>query len=307
MSNAEQGGVFARWWSGLTLDIYMQIAGMALIFPAALLLLALLIAPFTYIIWSSFIEKGGMELSFANYEWLLGPAFWPSLKNSLIIGVGSIALEILAAIPLAILVNQNLYGRGMLRALVTLPWAVPTISVAAAFLWLSNTNYGLFNQIGLATGFLKLPLAFLGDPYLALPAVVLAHAWKGLPLAFIVIFAALQSLPPEHLEAAKIDGAWRMAQLRHIILPHLKTAIGLAAVLSGIYNFALFDLTFLLTGGGPAGTTMTLPMLEYNQMYRSLNIGRASAVGVTIFLVGILALSLLFLVNTLDRKKRGMR
>ena len=299
--------VVARWWSGLTLDIYMQIAGVALVFPAALLLFALLIAPFTFIIWSSFIEKGEIELSLANYQWLFGPAFLPSLKNSLIIGVGSVALEILAAVPLAILLNQRLYGRGILRALVTLPWAVPTISVAAAFLWLSNTNYGLFNQIGLATGILKLPLAFLGDPKLALPAVIMAHAWKGLPLAFIVIFASLQSLPSEYLEAARVDGAWGWGQLRYIILPHLKTAIGLAAVLSGIYNFALFDLTFLLTGGGPAGATMTLPMLEYNQMFRSLDIGRAAAVGVVIFLAGILSLALLFLMNAQDRKKRGLR
>jgi multiple sugar transport system permease protein len=304
---SEAPGLFEQWGSRLTLDIYMQIAGLVLILPAFLLLLALLIAPFTFIIWHSFVEKGETGLSLANYHWLFGPAFLPSLKNSLIIGVGSVALEILAAVPLAILLNQPLYGRGIWRALVTLPWAVPTISVAAAFLWLSNTNYGLFNQLGLATGILKLPLAFLGDPTLALPAVIMAHAWKGLPLAFIVIFASLQSLPSEHLEAARVDGAWGLGQLRYIILPHLKTAIGLAAVLSGIYNFALFDLTFLLTGGGPAGSTTTLPMLEYNQMFRSLDTGRAAVVGVTIFLVGVLALTLLFLLNTQERRKRGLR
>ena len=303
----ERRDPLVHWWSGLTLDISMQIAGIVLIFPAILLLFVLLIAPFTFIIGSSFVEKGEAGLGLANYQWLFGPAFLPSLKNSLIIGVGSVVLEILAAVPLAILLNQRLYGRGIWRALVTLPWAVPTISVAAAFLWLSNTNYGLFNQIGLATGILKLPLAFLGDPTLALPAVIIAHAWKGLPLAFIVIFASLQSLPSEHLEAARVDGAWWLGQLCYIILPHLKTAIGLAAVLSGIYNFALFDLTFLLTGGGPAGATMTLPMLEYNQMFRSLDTGRAAAVGVTIFLVGVLSLALLFLMNAQDRKKRGLR
>lgn len=278
-----------------------------MVFPAIFLLLAILIAPFTFIIWSSLIKKGETGLGLANYSWLLGRTFLPSLKNSLIIGVGSVALEILAAVPLALLLNQRLYGRGIFRALVTLPWAVPTISVAASFLWLSNTNYGLFNQIGLASGILSLPLAFLGDPKLAMPAVIVAHAWKGLPLVFIIIFAALQSLPSDHLEAAKVDGAWGLSQLRYIILPHLKTAIGLAAVLSGIYNFALFDLTFLLTGGGPSGTTMTLPMLEYNQMFRSLDTGRAAAVGLTIFLVGVLALALLFWLNTQDRKKRGLR
>ncbi|MFN8457757.1 MAG: sugar ABC transporter permease [Anaerolineae bacterium] len=307
MRSLERLSPWGQWLSELKLDVYMQIAGVILIFPAVLLLFTLLIAPFIFVIWSSFIGKGETGPSLANYGWLLGPAFLPGLKNSLIIGAGSVALEVLAAVPLALLLNQQLYGRGILRALVTLPWAVPTISVAAAFLWLSNTNYGIFNQVGLATGLLKLPLAFLGDPWLAMPTVIVAHAWKGLPLAFIVIFASLQSLPAEHLEAAKVDGAWRLAQLRYIILPHLKSAIGLAAVLSGIYNFALFDLTFLLTGGGPAGATMTLPMLEYNQMFRTLNTGRASAVGVSIFLVGVLSLSLLFFINAQERRRRGLR
>jgi multiple sugar transport system permease protein len=296
-----------RRLSNLNLDTYMQIAGSILVLPAVLLLCILLIGPFLYIIGSSFVEKGTGALSLANYRWLLGPAFLPALFNSLIIGFGSVALEILAAVPLALLLNQRLAGRGVFRALVTLPWAVPTISVAAAFLWLSNTNYSVFNQFGLEYDILKEPIAFLGDPRWALPAVTLAHAWKGLPLAFIVIFAALQSLPSELLEAAQVDGAWSFAQLWHVILPHLKTAIGLAVVLSGLYNFALFDLTFLLTGGGPAGRTLSLPLLEYTQMFRTLDIGRAAVIGITIFLVGVLCLTALFAVNAQDRRRRGQR
>jgi multiple sugar transport system permease protein len=124
---------------------------------------------------------------------------------------------------------------------------------------------------------------------------------------FIIIFSALQSLPAELIEAAQVDGAWRLSQLRHIILPHLKTPIGLAAALSGIYNFALFDLTFLLTGGGPSGRTTTFPLIEYNVMFRSLNTGRAATVGVTIFLVGVLTLSLLFALNAQVRVRQGRR
>jgi multiple sugar transport system permease protein len=190
------------------------------------------------------------------------------------------------------------------RALITLPWAVPTIAVAAAFLWLANPHYGIFNQIGLEIGFLKQPLAFFGDPDLALLSVIVAHAWKGLPLVFIIVFASLQSLPEEQIEASKIDGAGKLRQLQYVILPHLKTSIALAAVLSGAYNFSLFDLTFLLTGGGPAGLTMGLPMLEYNQMFRSLNVGRAAVIGMTIFLSCIVALSALFVLMARDRAKR---
>ena len=279
---------------------------MVLVLPAILLLSVIMLAPFVFIIWMSFNEDDTAGLTLTNYEWLVGPQFWPSLYHSLVIGIGSVGLEILAAIPLVLLLNERLPGRGLMRALVTLPWAIPTIAASAAFLWLGNVHYGIINQIGLATGILKEPFAFFQTPSLALPIVTLAHAWKGLPLVFIVLLASLQSLPNELLEAAKIDGARWLAQLRHIILPHLKTAIGLAAVLSGLYNFALFDLTYLLTGGGPVGATMTLPMFEYNQMFRALNTGRAATVGLTIFLAGILTLTLLFVMNARERKRRGL-
>ena len=282
----------------------MQIAGIVMVVPAILLLLMLLVAPFGYIIFASFIEKGSQGFSFGNYAWLSSPLFLPSFRNSLIIGVGSVLLEIIIAVPLAILLNQKMYLRGLWRALITLPWAVPTIAVAAAFLWLANPHYGIFNQVGLEIGLLKEPLGFFGDPDLALLSVVVAHAWKGLPLVFIIVFASLQSLPEEQIEASKIDGAGKLRQLQYVILPHLKTSIALAAVLSGAYNFSLFDLTFLLTGGGPAGLTMGLPMLEYNQMFRSLNIGRAAVIGMTIFFSCIVALSALFVLMARDRAKR---
>ena len=292
------------WYNNLGIEGGMQIAGIVMVVPAILLLLMLLVAPFGYIIFASFIEKGSQGFSFGNYAWLSSPLFLPSFRNSLIIGVGSVLLEIIIAVPLAILLNQKMYLRGLWRALITLPWAVPTIAVAGAFLWLGNPHYGIFNQIGLEIGLLKQPLAFFGDPDLALLSVIVAHAWKGLPLVFIIVFASLQSLPEEQIEASKIDGAGKLRQLQYVILPHLKTSIALAAVLSGAYNFSLFDLTFLLTGGGPAGLTMGLPMLEYNQMFRSLNIGRAAVIGMTIFFSCIVALSGLFVLMARDRAKR---
>ena len=232
------------WYNNLGIEGGMQIAGIVMVVPAILLLLMLLVAPFGYIIVASFIEKGSQGFSFGNYAWLSSPLFLPSYRNSLIIGVGSVLLEIIIAVPLAILLNQKMYLRGLWRALITLPWAVPTIAVAGAFLWLGNPHYGVINQVGLEIGLLKEPLGFFGDPDLALLSVVVAHAWKGLPLVFIIVFASLQSLPEEQIEASKIDGAGKLRQLQYVILPHLKTSIALAAVLSGAYNFSLFDLTF---------------------------------------------------------------
>ncbi len=274
-------------------SVYVQIAGVVLAAPAVFLLGLVVILPFATAAWWSLSPEPDSGLTLAGYRWLLDPAFFDAFQHSLYIAVGSVLLELLIAIPAAILLNQAIPARGFCRAALMLPWAVPTIAVAAAFLWLANTNYGLFNQLGLGLGLLEAPVPFLGSPALALPSVTVAHAWKGLPLVFVIILSALQSLPPELMEAARVDGAGRMAQFSHVILPHLKPSIALAAVLSGIYNFSLFDITFLLTGGGPAGETTTLPLLLYYQEFKALDTARAAVVGVSIFASGLLALAML--------------
>lgn len=269
--------------------------------PAAFLTASVVLAPFSYVIYQSFLQKKTGAVGLFNFQWLTGPAFLPAFSNTLVISIGSVLIEILVAVPLALLLNRQLLGRGVMRSLVTLPWAIPTIAVSTAFLWLGGTNYGVINQLGLATGLFPEPIAFLGQPGIATVTVTSAHAWKGLPLVFIIVLSSLQSLPSEIVEAARVDGAGRRAIFNHVILPHVMPAIALAAVLSGIYNFSLFDITFLLTGGGPSASTTTLPLLLYNQAFRALDSGRAAAVGITIFLAGIVALGLVF---RLSRRSR---
>jgi multiple sugar transport system permease protein len=280
---------------------YLQATGLAMVGPAVFLTSTVVLAPFAYVVVQSFIEKDSGSFGPGNLVWLTGPAFLPALWNSLLISISSVLIEIIIAVPLALLLSQRLIGRAVLRSVVTIPWAIPTVAVATGFLWLGNTNYGLFNQIGLATGIFPEPISFLGERGWATASVTAAHAWKGLPLVFIVILAALQSLSREIVEAARVDGAGPLASFTHVVLPHLMPSIALAGVLSGIYNFALFDITFLLTGGGPSGSTTTLPLLLYNQAFRALDTGRASAVGLVVFLGGVIALATVFRVSARAR------
>lgn len=291
----------------LSQSAYVQLSAIALLMPALVMCCIILAAPFVYVLWRSFSsEAGGITLE--NFGWLLGGDFGTILLTTLVIGVGSVVLELCAAIPLALLLNQEVVGRGMARALMTVPWAVPTIAVATAFLWLADPYYGLFNQVGQAVGILDGPLAILGEPDLALLAVTVAHAWKGFPLVFIMLLASLQSHDAELTEAARVDGAWRLAQFRHVVFPQWRSTIALAAVFSSVYNFCLFDITFLLTGGGPAGATTTLPLLLYNQQFGGApNPGRAAAVGVTLCVAAGLAVSVLFAVTAWSRRRRGVR
>lgn len=290
---------------GLRHDTYTQVAGLILIIPIVVLLSLIIMGPFAVAVWRSVTEKVTGNPTWANYAWLLAkPDFLPAFARSLYVAIGAVVLDVLIAVPLAILLNQPLPARGVLRAAVTLPWAIPTVAVATAFLWLSDTSYGLLNQVGLASGILSQPVSIFGSPQLALSTVMVVHAWKSLPLVFIVVLSSLQSLPIEHLEAARVDGAWRLSQFWHIIVPHLRSSILLAAVLSGIGNFALFDLTFLLTGGGPAGMTTTLPLLLYLQEFAAFDSGRSAAVGVAIVLTGAVALSSLFFLESADRRSQ---
>jgi len=290
---------------GLRHDTYTQVAGLVLIIPIVMLLSLIIVGPFTLSVWRSLTDKATGGFTSGNYVWLLTkPDFLPAFLRSLYIAGGAVVLDVLVAVPLAILLNQPLPGRGILRAAVTLPWAIPTVAVATAFLWLSDTSYGLFNQVGLATGMLRQPVSVFGSPQLALSTVMVVHAWKSLPLVFIVVLSSLQSLPNEYLEAARVDGAWRLSQFWHIVIPHLRPSIVLAAVLSGIGNFALFDLTFLLTGGGPAGRTTTLPLLLYLQEFTAFDSGRSAAVGVAIVVVGAIALAGLFRLEAFDKRVR---
>ena len=290
--------------SRLPHDIYLQIAGVILLAPAIFFLCLLIAGPFVYVVWESLFAQGSSTAGLSNYHWFLGGTdIWPTLKNGLKITVVSVALEVAAAVPLVLLLNQRIPGRGIFRGLVTLPWAVPTIAIATAFLWLADPFYGLFNQLGQWSGVLSQPISVLGDPRYAIWAVTLATAWKGLPLVFIIILSALQSLEPQYLEAAKVDGASWRSQLRHVILPHLRSAIALAAVLSAVYNFSLLDLTFLLTDGGPAGTTTNWPLLLYKQNFVALDTGRAAVVGIAIFLAGALALTFVLAVEGLRRRR----
>jgi multiple sugar transport system permease protein len=268
-----------------------------------MLALMIVIGPFVSVIWTSFADTPS-GLSLENYERFFDDDFAIVVWKTFVIAAGSVLLELVVAVPLAMLLNSAVPGRGVMRGLVTLPWAVPTIAAATAFVWLADTNYGLFNQLQLELGLSTRPAEILSDRKLALLAVTVAYAWKGLPLAFIIVLAGLQSLPADQLEAARTDGAGRLAQLRHIVLPHLKSALVLAAVLSGVFNFAQFDLAYLMTGGGPSGATTTLPLLLYSE-FKALEDGRAAATGVVIFAAGLLTLLIWAAWDRRQRIRRG--
>ncbi len=225
-----------------------------------------------------------------NYAFMLNDArFWTALGNTAYFTLVAVAVEMLLALPLALLLNRAFPGRGVLRASVLIPWAIPTVVSARLWAWLFNPDYGLINRL--------LPGAdinWLGAPGYALHAAILVDVWKTTPFVALLVLAGLQGIPEDLYKAARVDGAstWRM--FRSITLPLLRPAILLALLFRTLDAFRVFDAIYVLTEGGPANTTETLSIYAYKTLMRSGDFGYGSTLSVATFLC-VVALSLVYL------------
>jgi multiple sugar transport system permease protein len=172
------------------------------------------------------------------------------------------------------------------------PWALPTAVLALAWKWVFNDQYGVFNQILLSLHLIDQPIAWLGKPGLALASLIFADVWKTTPFMMIIILAGLQNSPGQLYEAASSDGAKSRNRFRLITLPLLFPSIALATLFRSIQSFGIFDLPFVMTGGGPGSATETVAMYTYSTYLRYLDFGYGSAmmVGTTLVMATLAAL-----------------
>lgn len=224
-----------------------------------------------------------------NYRFLLQDArFWNALANTAYFVLVSVALEVALGLAFALLLQQQFPGRPLARALVLIPWAVPNVAVARFWEWIFHADYGVLNYL------LGTRIHWLGDPAWALHAAILADVWKTTPFVVLLLLAALQMIPQELARAARVDGAGSWQVFRYVTLPLLKPVILLALLFRTMDAARIFDLIFVLTGGGPANQTETLVVYSYKLLYRTLEFGYGSTVAVATFLF-TLALSLAYL------------
>ena len=198
-------------------------------------------------------------------------------------------VELLLAVPLALLLNRAFPGRGLLRASVLVPWAIPTVVSARLWAWMFNPEYGIINRL--------LPgsdINWLGAPGYALHAAILVDVWKTTPFMALLVLAGLQGISEDIYKAARVDGASAWRTFRSITLPLLKPAILLALLFRTLDAFRVFDAIYVLTEGGPANTTETLSIYAYKTLMRSGNFGYGSTLSVVTF-VCVLAIALVYL------------
>jgi ABC-type sugar transport system permease subunit len=221
------------------------------------------------------------------------PVAMQALRTTLIFVGVTIPLELLVGLGMALVMNEIFHGRGLLRAVVLIPWAVPTVVSSQMWRFIFNDRYGLVNFV-LFGGDASRYLAPLADPYLAMAAIMIAEVWKTAPFAGLILLAGLQAIPDDLYDAANIDGATSWQKFRHVTLPLIRPALLLALLFRTIDGLRVFDLVFVMTQGGPADATNVLSFYGYKKIFAEGMVGYGSAVAVTVFLLSLI-LSLVYL------------
>jgi len=224
-------------------------------------------------------------IGFDNYRMLLGDGrFWNALGNTAYFTFLSVSLELGLGLAVALLLHRAFRVKGAVRALVLVPWAVPTVVSARMWEWMYNTDFGILNHL------LGVKVNWLGSAAWALNAAVFMDVWKTTPFVVILLTAGLQVIPRDLYHAAAIDGAGRWAAFRTITLPMLRPVIVVVLIFRTLDAFRVFDAVYVLTGGGPANTTETLSIYAYKVLFQTLQFGYGSAIATVVFLcVGLLS------------------
>jgi multiple sugar transport system permease protein len=220
-----------------------------------------------------------------NYVRLFGDRIaLHSLLNTLIFVFATTFFEIVFGLLIALVINRNFKGRGLVRAAILVPWAIPTVVSSQMWRFIFNDNYGLLNYVLFGSD-TSAYTAWLAHPVTAFAAIIVADVWKTSSFAGLLILAGLQVIPDELYEAAKIDGASAWQQFRKITLPLIKPAILIALLFRTMDAFRVFDLVFVMTQGGPADSTNVLQFYGYKKIFAEGLMGYGSTISVLVFII----------------------
>ena len=235
--------------------------------------------------------SGAGWVGLENFAFLMtDPDWWSAVANTLIFTTCSVSLELALGLGFALLLNAKLKGRGALRAIALVPWAVPTIVAAQMWSWMFHDLYGVVNGILIGIGVITDPIAWLADPTSAMAAVILTDVWKATPFITLLLFAGLQTIPEHVYAAARIDGADGLRILIHITLPLLKPAIVVALVFRTLDALRVFDLIYVMTSNSRA--TATVSVYARQQLIDFQEVGFGSAASLAIFvLIGAISVA----------------
>ena len=294
--------------AGLKLSTRYGLLGVLLIAPTVLIFCAVIVYPLVSAIYLSLfsiftLTLQGSFVGLGNYETLLGSqTFWRALTNNLIWTGGTLTLQIVFGVALALLLNNNIWFRSLARSLVLFPYFISTVVAVLVWRWLFNDLYGILNHLMIRIGLVDMPINWLGEMPNAMASIIVVGAWKYFPFVVIAVLARLQTIPPQLYEAARVDGASAWSRFWDVTLPQLRDVLTVIILLRTIWDFKEFDLIFLMTGGGPMNRTQTLPLVVYQQAFGLNQMGMAAAYSVVMMLV-----MLVFMAAYLNQARRNRK
>lgn len=263
-----------------------------LLTPAVVVTLLIVFLPMLLAVGTSFFElvlfkpKATHFVGLQNFAALMqDPVFWSSLWRTVLwIGL-TVPAQMLLGLVAALILNQQFAWRGLARALVIIPWALPSVVIALMWRWIYDPNIGVANELLLRLHLIQSAVPWLADPGMALYSVIVTLTWQGFPFFAVMILAALQGIPRSQYEAASIDGASRWRQFRHVTLPGIAPVLATAGLLRVIWVANSIDVIFVMTGGGPGYATHTLPLYAFIKARQNLDFGYGSAIAVAFTLL----------------------
>ncbi|GAB4366954.1 MAG: sugar ABC transporter permease [Elainellaceae cyanobacterium] len=288
--------------------------GWILLTPALLILALVYAYPILRSFWLSlFAQNLGTQLQpvftgLDNYGRMFQDGrFWQTIMNSMVFTISSLVLELLLGICIALVLDQAFRGRGAVRTIAIIPWALPTALIATTWAWIFNDQFGVVNDLLLRLGIIDTGINWLGNPAPAMASVVIADVWKTTSFIAILLLAGLQSISQDLYEAHAIDGATPWQSFRQITLPLLMPQILIATLFRFAQAFGIFDLIQVMTGGGPGGATETVSIYVYATVMRYLDFGYGAALVVVTFLILIAVVALsAFLLSKLRTATTGV-
>ena len=283
-----------------------NVVGLLFMVPSAVFLVCFLTYPLGLGVWLGFtdtrIGRDGIFIGLENYEFLARDSvFWLSVFNTLIYTFVASVLKFALGLWLALLLNEHLPWKSFFRAIVLLPWVVPTVLSGLAFWWIYDAQFSIISWSLMQLGLISQPINFLGDAVNARLSVIAANVWRGIPFVAISLLAGLQTIPASLQEAASLDGATNWQRFRHVTLPMLTPIIAVVMTFSVLFTFTDFQLIYVLTKGGPVNATHLMATLSFQRGIPGGQLGEGAAIAVA--MIPFLLAAIMFSFFGLQRRK----
>ena len=211
--------------------------------------------------------------------------FWNSVWVTLLFTILSLVIQLPLGVLVALLLNQEFKGRWLLRSIVLVPWAVPTLVNSTLWNWIFNTQYGAANRLLMQFNLISEPIIWFDSPMKAMGVIVFADTWRMLPLYVLMMLASLQTIPQSQIEAAILDGAGAFSRFRNVILPLIKPMLLVVLVIRTMQALKVFDIIYMLTHGGPANGTMVISYFIYNQSFAFMHFSYGAALAIIVAVI----------------------